>query len=420
MNTLDNIFDYMHRNRKTLQLLLGLLTALFVTVDGLKAQSTEGFIYGKVYTRSNSYIGQIRWGKEEAFWNDHFNAAKIDNVYESFQTRERDNDRDFDWRLSSIWEDRSNKTTHLFSCQFGDIQEIINYGDNRVVVKLKNQENVKLSGKGYNDVGSSIVVLDDDLGKMSIKWDRISKIEFLPTPKNIDRHMGKPMFGTVETYRKGTLKGFVQWDHDERLGTDKLDGDTRDGDVSIPFNKISKIERDGNGSLVDLKSGRQIRVTGTNDVDNSNKGIIVTVDNIGKIDVPWKAFKSVTFENVDNTGSSYTRYPKPLGLKGTVYQYDSDEELTGGIIFDLDETWELEMLEGKDDEIEYKIPFRNIKSIEPKNYNYSIVTLRNGKELLLGNARDVTEENSGLLIFKRNEKSPIHIKWREITKIVFQ
>src|ERR1044071_1360192 len=42
----------------------------------LNAQSNEGFMYGKVTTRSNTYEGQLRWGNEEAFWTDYFNAAK--------------------------------------------------------------------------------------------------------------------------------------------------------------------------------------------------------------------------------------------------------------------------------------------------------------------------------------------------------
>ena len=419
MNASDKIFEYMYKNRKTFQLLLGLLIALFITIDGLKAQNTDGFIYGKVYTRNNSYIGQIRWGREEVFWNDHFNAVKVENVYESFRTREKNKDRTFDWRLSSIWEDISNKPVHLFSCQFGDIRELINYDDNHVVIKLKNGESIKLSGQGYNDVGSTIVVLDDNLGKVSIKWEKVNKVEFLATPKNIEHDLGKPLFGTVETYRKGTLRGFIQWDHDERLGTDKLDGETRDGKVSIPFDKISKIERGRNSSLVDFKSGGQSRLTNSNDVNSANKGIIVSIDKVGKVDIPWKAFKSVTFEEVDHSGSSYNVYTTPRGLKGTVYRYN-DEQIDGQIIFDLDEIWELELLEGKDDEIEYRIPFRNIKSIEPKNYNYSMVKLRNGDELLLGNARDVTDQNSGLLIFKESKNDPLRIEWRKITKIVFE
>jgi hypothetical protein len=419
MNAADKIFDYMYRNRKTFQLILGLLVALFITVTELKAQDTEGFIYGKIYTSNNSYTGQIRWGREEAYWNDHFNASKVDNAYESFRRKERDRDRDFDWRLSSIWDDRSTKTLHIFSCQFGDLKEIINYGDKRVTVKLKNGKKIKLSGSGYNDVGSSLTVYDSDLGEMSIKWEKVTRVEFLPTPKDLKDNFGKPMYGVVQTYRKGRFEGFVQWDHDERIGADKLDGETRDGDVSIPFDRISRIEKVGNGSLVNLKSGREYRVTGTNDVDNSNKGIIVSIEKVGKVDITWKEFKSVTFTEVTHSGAAYHSYAQPKPLTGTVFSYD-DQQLSGEIVFDVDEAWDLEMLEGKDDDVEYKIPFRNIKSIEPKNYNYSTIKLRNGQELLLGNSRDVSDDNAGVLVLRAGQKELIHIDWKKIIKIEFE
>ena len=39
----------------------------------------QGFLYGTVETRSGaSYTGLLRWGREEAFWDDLFNATKPD------------------------------------------------------------------------------------------------------------------------------------------------------------------------------------------------------------------------------------------------------------------------------------------------------------------------------------------------------
>jgi hypothetical protein len=419
MNALDNFLDYMHRNRKTFQLLLGLVIALIVTVKELKAQNTAGFMYGKVYTDGNVYLGQIRWGREEAYWNDHFNTAKIDNSYEDYKSKEKSKDSYFDWRLLSIWDDKTNTTNHIFSCQFGDIKEIINYGNERLIAKFKNGEKIKLSGNGYNDASSKILVLDDELGEINVSWKNINRVEFLPTPENLSNNMGKPIFGTVETMRKGKFTGFIQWDHDERIGTDKLDGDTRDGTVAIAFDKIKAIESRGNSSFVRLKSGREYNVSNTNDVNSQNKGIIVSIDGVGKIDIPWKAFKSVVFEDVDHSGSSYASFNSPKRLNGSVIQYN-DNEVRGEIVFDLDEVLDLELLEGKDDEIQYKIPFRNIKSIEPKNYNYSTVTLRNGDELLLGNGRDVTDDNAGLLVISNNSNKPEYIQWTKIVKIVFE
>ncbi len=226
------------------------------------------------------------------------------------------------------------------------------------------------------------------------------------------------MYGKVDTYRKGIFEGFVIWDHDERMGDDKLDGDTRDGDVSITFDNIKRIERRGNGSIVNIKSGREFYLTGSNDVNNGNRGIIVMVDGVGKVDIPWRDFISVDFEDGKGSGKSYADYNTPRGLKGKVIKY-SGGEVEGSIVFDLDEALEIELLEGKDDELEYNVPFRNIKSIAPKNYNFSMVKFRNGHEALLGNGRDVSDSNSGILVFQKNRNEPQYIEWRNVTEIIF-
>jgi hypothetical protein len=421
MDSLENLICFMEKNRKALQLILGIAVAMLIAINSLKAQNTEGFIYGRVYTSDNSYTGQLRWGKEEAYWNDHFNAAKVENQYEKFKRRKSsssDSWRDLDWRISSIWDDKSSNSVHQFSCQFGDMKELHNNGNERMTVVLKNGEEIRLSGSGYNDGSSQVVILDDELGVMNIPWSRVRRVEFMDTPKSLPRIMGAPLYGSVETYRKGTFTGFVQWDHDERIGTDKLDGDTRDGDVSITFDNIKSIERSGNGSQIVLYSGRELFLTGSNDVNSGNRGIIVSVNNVGKIDIPWSSFRSVTYEKAKASGPSYASYTVPKGLSGKVYTYD-DEQINGQIIFDLDEAYELEILEAKDDDVEYKIPFRNIKSIRPKNYNYSMVVLRNGNELLLGDARDVSDRNAGLLVYTKGENEPVYIEWKNVTEIVF-
>ena len=57
----------------------------------------------------------------------------------------------------------------------------------------------------------------------------------------------------------------------------------------------------------------------------------------------------------------------------------------------MDETFDYEVLQGKDDDIEYIIPFRYIKSVTPKNYDNSNVVLKSGEKLFLGDAQDVSD-----------------------------
>ena len=411
--------------KKPLLIVLGNIVAIFIVFNEVQAQNIDpsGYIYGRVVTFDNEYQGQIRWGKEEAFWNDYFNSVKTeDDYYNSYSQRNKNSNttswEDIDWSdFGSIWEDKFSNTSHIFSCQFGDIKSIQDIGRSRLSVVYKNGARQVLEG-GSNDIGATINLTDDELGAISIKWDRIERIDFLPTPKNLRVNGGAPIFGTVETFRKGTFIGFIQWDHDERLGEDVLDGDTRNEDLSIPFKSIRSIVKRGDGCEVGLNSGREFYLTNSNDVDSGNDGIIVTVPGVGKIDIPWKYFKSATLEEAPNSGQGYNDYESPKGIFGTVYSIDG-REYSGKLIYDIDETWELETLDGNDDDVEYKIAMRHVKSIIPKNYAYSMVQLRNGDNLLLGGTQDVSDSHDGILIFETPNQDPVHVPWKKVAEVVF-
>ncbi|MEJ0031424.1 MAG: hypothetical protein WDO15_14085 [Bacteroidota bacterium] len=62
---------------------------------------------------------------------------------------------------------------------------------------------------------------------------------------------------------------------------------------------------------------------------------------------------------------------------------------------------------------------KNIHTITPKNYDYSQVTLRSGQSFLLGDGRDVSEKNAGVLVFQKGKKDPVYISWRRINEITF-
>jgi hypothetical protein len=412
-------------NKKIWWILLGQLVALVILIQESKAQSPEnkGLIYGKVITFDNQYEGLIRWEDEETFWFDHFNAAKLKNeAYEKLREEHRpvkSNDwSDFDWDFSSLWEDQYSHTVHQFACQFGDIAVIENIGRERINVILKNDMEIRLSGQGYNDVGATLIIEDNELGKIKVRWDRVEEVIFKEAPSHTHVKDRIPIYGKVETYRKGTFVGFIQWDSDERLAYEKLDGDSRNVDVSVAFDDIKYIEKDGNGCIVELNSGRDYYLTNSNDVDSDNRGLIMTIPDVGKIDIPWRYFRNVSLMTPPDFGPAYDDYPTPEGLFGTVYTVN-EEKFSGKIIFDIDEAWELELLEGKDDGVEYQIPFRNIKSIVPKNYNFSMLELKNGDQILLGDGRDVSDDNDGLLVYARPDAKPEYIAWSKIAEIVF-
>jgi hypothetical protein len=396
-------------------IIAGIAVAFLAFAVETHAQSHEGFIYGKVYTNRNTYTGPIRWGKEEVLWTDLFNAAKTDKSFEKLVPEKKsDSWGSYDWNFGSIWE---NSTIHQFTCQFGNMKEMVILNDEDVLIRLKNGGEIRVEDDG-NDIGEKVQVMDPELGMINVDWDNIDRIEFMATPSKLNQVFGMPLYGTVEGARNEKYTGLIVWDNDERLTTDKLDGDSEDGDVSIPFSEIISIERRGNGSYVTTKSGRELRLTGSNDVDDDNRGILVVSPEVGVIKFSWEAFRKLTLATPKNTGPAYSDFGMPKIITGTVSRLDGSD-VSGQIVFDIDETIDFEIIEGIENDIEYLIPLKNIKSITPKNYEYSQVELVSGQSFLLGDGRDVSGRNSGLLVFEKGKKDPVYISWRRVNQITF-
>lgn len=418
------------KQRNTI-IFLALLFSVF-QINTLQAQD-EGFIYGKVVmVDDNVYEGAIRWGKEEVYWTDMFNSSKEDNRNIDYLSRSEMRDleeryyrnrnewggRLVNW-VSSNWSNSNwngnNDFLHQFSCHFGEIKKLRFTGRSRLDVELQNGEVVEVNGNGYNDIGTKVKVIDSEIGEIELEWDRIDMIEFMNTPNNLEEKFGEPLYGTVEAYG-GTFTGLVQWDHDERVSTDKLDGDTEDGDVSISFGKIKSIEGGMNRSYIELKSGRKLTLRGSNDVNSENRGIVVYDTKLGRVDIPWREFKRVDFDK-PKVMKTYKDFKDQKLLSGMV-ETRQGEKLSGRLIFDLDESYNFEVLQGKDDDIEYIIPFREIASISPKNYDYSTVNLKNGKKLILGEQQDVSDRNTGILVFE-GKNEPVYINWEDVEVVKF-
>jgi len=413
--------------RKINYLIAGILIAIYMLMlsNVLQAQSDQGYIYGTVTTIDDkTYIGQIRWGKEETFWDDIFNSTKGKNPhlqhldrgdYDHVKKYQHSDDED-QWNFWKMWENSYSSYTHTFAIRFGDIKAIRMIGRELVEVEFRNGNKAEFDG-GSNDIGTRINVFDQEIGEIKINWDRIDRVEFMETPKNLKDKFGEPLRGTV-TASIGDFSGLIQWDHEECLSSDRLDGDSDDGDVSIPMGNIAMIEKDRDGSMVTFKSGRKLYLTGSNDVDDDNRGIIIKDPDIGKIKLDWDSFESVVFDDPPvNSGPGYDSYGSPQELSGTVETVKGDK-YSGRLVYDLDEAWDFELLHGNDEEIEFIIPFRNVRSVAPKNYNYSTVELKSGKKLLLGDAQDVSDKHDGILIFSRGDE-PQYLPWDEIEKVTF-
>ncbi len=154
---------------------------------------------------------------------------------------------------------------------------------------------------------------------------------------------------------------------------------------------------------------------GSNDVAKGHRGVIVMNREFPAFDIPWTEFDKITFsDNADGGLLSFSDFNNPKELSARVKTRDGST-MAGRLVFDLDEAFDFELLQGKEGEFEYTIPFRNIRKITAKSAHRSIIELTSGKTVTLDDAQDIGDRNQGLLIFK--ESNSVYIPWSEVESI---
>jgi hypothetical protein len=395
-------------------------------------RANAGFIYGEIETRSGrTYRGFLRWGNQEAFWDDLFHSSKQDNPYlekdwwrDFERSRDRDRDRDdrrrrrrgFRWGDWDVrWGDNGG-SSRIFVARFGDIEQIVVTGDKRADIVMKSGSTYDVEGYS-DDVGGKIHVDDQEFGKIELRWGRIETIRFMAAPRDADPGVTR-LHGTLQT-DSGEFQGFVQWDKQECTSDDVLDGETDDGEVDIPMGRIRSIERRSRrSSIIELKDGREFEMRGSNDVNNDNRGIMVEDPRYGRVTIPWSDFDKVTFSDDVGSGRGYAEFAGTEPIFGTVTDADGEGH-SGRLVVDLDETEGWEMLNGRMRDIPFDIPFELIASIEPLGGDACKITLRTGEELELEDGQDVSDRNAGVLIFKSDDGDPVYVRWRDVERIEF-
>lgn len=409
--------------KRTKGLILGgVLAALLSPCLAQEAEldvDASGFLYGTVETESgNEYTGLLRWGTEEAFWDDLFNSSKTELPYMRLSSKSGKDRREieiFGYKIRYNW--GGSSAGRQFIARFGDIKEIRPRGGDKLDVEMKSGTVYPLDG-GSNDIGGEVTVDDESLGEVKLKWSRIDRITFAAAPKGV-RPRNSRLYGTLET-KYQLFEGYIQWDSQECLSSDKLDGDTEDGDVSIAMGKIRSIaKRNRKSSWVELFDGRKLLLDDSNDVDEDIRGIFVEDARYGRVKVSWDVFVRADFRTTGKSGKGYADYRPARSLEGSV-THGRDTRSTGRLIFDLDETESWEMLNGDLDGVEYYIPFELIRAVEPGRGDSSTIVLRSGEQLELSDGQDVTESNSGVVVLSAADKDGEYIAWDEIRRIDFE
>jgi hypothetical protein len=404
--------------------LLGFWVFSATSVIAAPAGDSQGFLYGRITARGGTvYEGRLRWNtKEEAFWGEFFNASRSDLPYVKHlpgeERRRRSSIEVFGMPTGIHWGTVDNQGRQ-FAARFGDLRRIEAGKGAEATVVLKSGARYPVRG-GSNDLGdeTEVTIWDRRAGEIQVRWNDIRAIDFLPVPAGL----AVPVFrlrGTIQT-EEGAFRGYIQWDQEESLSSDELEGTAGDGQVALPMGTIRSIKkRDRQSSEVVLRDGRTLVVSGTNDVDASNRGIYVSDSRLGRVLIHWDAFRRLDFDPPGDSGPAYTdfRPGRPLFGKVTTGQ---GKTWRGRLVYDADETETVETLDGQRRHIEYSIPFARIAFLLPEKTNSSRVVLKTGQELRLEETADVGRENAGVLVFERGQQKPRYISWEDVRRIDFE
>jgi hypothetical protein len=410
-----------------------LLCALLLPTMEAAAQASDR-IWGSVLTSDGDRIeGFIRWDRNEANWSDLFDGSReivwddIDLWEEAVGEGDGENDRSIEFmgiRVSWDDDDSAFPLESTSGIRFGHIARLSVTGRQSALLQLRSGESVEFTG-GSTDIGPEIreILVEVPGGRLvELDWRDLDEIEFSSAPPSALPEAAR-LFGTVVDHSGNEYTGQVAWGLDEVLTSDVLEGDDLRGrEQRVMFGSIAAIERVSRGrSLVILRDGTEMELSGTSDVGRGNRGIQISDPELGQVDVDWDEFESVGFHAPDDRHSddspALASYDGGHRLRGTVVTEDGDQH-TGWIRWDADESYSWEILDGQMGDVTFDIEFGQISRIEKASWNSAAVTLLDGRMLELEDSNDVDENNRGIFI-ETDTGERFVIDWFDFASITF-
>jgi len=406
---------------------IAIFTFFFTLTSGLVVIAGScNRIYGQVTTVDGDvYKGMIRWDRNEGNWFDVLDGDKeLPDKDNHRSSRQKYSERKTTIEIFGI-KFHPHKTNWSWSSniaqsgiRFGHLKSLEVIDDNSAMLTLKSGEKVKLSN-GSTDIGTDIreiIIEDPNKGETDLEWDDLDRVDFLPCRTDMESDFGERLYGTLTTRRGEEFTGYICWDMDEIFTNDILDGDSKGRRRKIKFGKLESIERySSSGATVTLMNGDETLLRGTNDVNDGNRGIIVSDPGFGQVIVEWDEFDKLDFKQPPQNILNYDDFDGGRPLTGTVYTEDGDS-YTGKIRWDDDEEYTWEILDGKYHDIDFDIEFGLIKKIDKKSYRSAIVTVWDGRTFRLRDSNDVNEENKGIYIEIDNGEE-VEVDWEDFSRL---
>ena len=404
----------------------GATLAGFVLLLGATALAGDnGRLYGRIKTvDGDTYQGYIRWDKNEVSWVDILNGDKQlpDEATRSEASRRRGSNRTrieiFGIKIGNV-ETSDWSGSAQSGLRMGHIKSITKIDDETALVETKSGEKVELSG-GSTDLGSDmreLIIEDEKQGETELSWDDLDRVDFEAAPTNDRSSFGDRLYGTLTTRRGDQYTGFVGWDIDEVLTNDVLDGEDHGRARKVKFEKIASISRySSSASSVKFKTGDEVVLRGSNDVDSDNRGILVCDPGFGQVTVNWDEFASLDLSQAPSA-VTYASFDGGRPLHGTVYTEDGDS-YTGTVRWDNDEQYTWELLNGSYHDASFDIELGLVKEIARVSTRGSKVTLWDGRSFELRGSNDVDEDNKGIFITPDRGKE-IEVPWEDFKRVEF-
>jgi hypothetical protein len=357
------------------------------------AAAAAGRLYGTVETTGNvRHTGTIQWG-EAHFWDDAL-AANHPLAGEKPKTDEREGFRFSLFGVRLFHDDDTDPVARLI-VPCGEIRSVVADGPAGATIELRNGDTLKV-GPVYSLHGDRDDRIDVDAagGHHELRWSEIRRVQFVDGPAGATA--SDRLWGTATT-RAGTFTGLVRWDDDESTLSGELDGNAQGRKWSIAFRDIASIAPDGAGAArVVLKSGKELVLIGTNDVNEQSRGLVIKTPGGGAVKIEWRALVRLDLLPLPGL-PGLERYGNGRPVRGTVRMRDGTTS-AGRIAWDRDESYTFETLDGDVDGIHWAIPFGEIASIRTLPGGHSEVRLRDGRQLTLEGSNDVDGSNRGIVV----------------------
>jgi len=303
--------------------------------------------------------------------------------------------------------------------RFGHVKSIAALDSRTALFTLKSGREVVFSANA-TDLGSNLralIIEQLDGNVIELEWGDLDVVEFEAAPEDASPPSSRN-YGTMTTHSGMEFTGYITWDVDEIYSSDVLNGDDGRDDRAIPFGSIERIDRDSSrGAMVTLDTGEEVLLTGTTDVDESNNGISVSDPGLGQVKVSWYEFASVRFHEAE-AHAGYGQFDGGQAIFGTVTTRDG-KDYTGEVVWDCDEAYTWEMLNGEQDGVTFHVEFSKIASLRPISSWGTEVTLRDGRTFELRGSNDVDDGNRGILV-RLDNGDEVEVEWDDLEVLRLQ